>query len=109
MRGGKHVKVKKRRRQDILRICADARKLILGVHRDPLDHLSVKEAEQAKVILADPEAFAAAAASATLAAAESKEEAPAAKEESEEESDDDMGLVSLTKASYLLHLDVKLV
>ena len=30
MRGGKHVKVKKRRRQDILRFCADARKLILG-------------------------------------------------------------------------------
>ena len=30
MRGGKHVKVKKRRRQDILRFRADARKLILG-------------------------------------------------------------------------------
>ena len=30
MRGGKHVKVKKRRRQHILRFRADARKLILG-------------------------------------------------------------------------------
>ena len=30
MRGGKHVKVKERRRQDILRFRADARKLILG-------------------------------------------------------------------------------
>ena len=30
MRGGKHVKVKKRRRQDILHFRADARKLILG-------------------------------------------------------------------------------
>jgi len=53
--------------------------------------IEFKEAEQAKAILADPEAFAAAAAAAAPAAAESKEEAPAAKEESEEESDDDMG------------------
>ena len=30
MHGGKHVKIKKRRRQDILRFLADARKLILG-------------------------------------------------------------------------------
>ena len=30
MRGGNHVKVKKRRRQDILRFRADARKLVLG-------------------------------------------------------------------------------
>ena len=42
MLGGKHVKVKKRRRQDILRFCADARKLMfVRVHRDPLDQLSV--------------------------------------------------------------------
>jgi len=53
--------------------------------------IEFKEAEQAKAILADPEAFAAAAAAAAPAAAESKEDAPAAKEESEEESDDDMG------------------
>ena len=36
MRGGKHVKVKKRRRQDILRFRADARKLILGSIGTPL-------------------------------------------------------------------------
>ena len=43
MRGGKHVKVKKRRRQDILHFCcADAQKLILGSIETPLDHLSVK-------------------------------------------------------------------
>ena len=42
MRGGKHVKVKKRRRQDILRFRAAARKLILGSIGTPLDHLSVK-------------------------------------------------------------------
>ena len=42
MRGGKHVKVKKRRRQDILRFRADARKLILGSIGTSLDHLSVK-------------------------------------------------------------------
>ena len=30
MWGGKHVKVKKRRRQDVLRFRADVRKLILG-------------------------------------------------------------------------------
>ena len=48
MRGGKHVKVKKRQRQDILRFRADARKLILGSIGTPgigtalLDHLSVK-------------------------------------------------------------------
>ena len=36
MRGGKHVKVKKRRRQDILRFGADARKLILGSIGTPL-------------------------------------------------------------------------
>ena len=41
MRGGKHVKVKKRRRQDILRFRADVRKLILGSIGTPLDHLSV--------------------------------------------------------------------
>lgn len=54
--------------------------------------IEFKQAEQAKAILADPEAFAAAAAAAAPAAAEQKEEEkPAAKEESEEESDDDMG------------------
>ena len=42
MRGGKHVKVKKRQRQDILRFRADARKMILGSIGTPLDHLSVK-------------------------------------------------------------------
>ena len=42
MRGRKHVKVKKRRRRDILRFRADARKLILGSIGTPLDHLSVK-------------------------------------------------------------------
>ena len=42
MRGGKHVKVKKRRRQDILRFRAAARKLVLGSIATPLDHLSVK-------------------------------------------------------------------
>ena len=42
MRGGKHVKVKKRWRQDILCFRADARKLILGSIGTPLDHLSVK-------------------------------------------------------------------
>ena len=41
MRGGKHVKVKKRQRQDILRFRADAQKLILGSIGTPLDHLSV--------------------------------------------------------------------
>ena len=41
MRGGKHVKVKKWRRQDILRFRADARKLILGSIGTPLDHSSV--------------------------------------------------------------------
>ena len=40
MRGDKHVKVKKRRRQDILRFCTDSRKLILGSIGTPLDHLS---------------------------------------------------------------------
>ena len=40
--GGKHVKVKKQRRQDILRFHADARKLILRSIGTPLDHLSVK-------------------------------------------------------------------
>ena len=35
MLGGKHVKVKKRRRQDILRFRADARKLILGLIGTP--------------------------------------------------------------------------
>ena len=39
MRGGKHVKVKKRRRQDILRFRADARKLILGSIGTPLDQV----------------------------------------------------------------------
>ena len=43
MRGGKHVKVKKRRCQDILHFRADARKLILGFIGTPLDHLSVKK------------------------------------------------------------------
>ena len=41
MRGGKHVKVKKRRCQDILRFRADPQKLILGSIGTPLDHLSV--------------------------------------------------------------------
>ena len=36
MRGGKHVKIKKQRRQDILRIRSDARKLILGSIGTPL-------------------------------------------------------------------------
>ena len=36
MQGGKHVEVKKWRRQDILRFCADARKLILGSIGTPL-------------------------------------------------------------------------
>ena len=43
MRGGKHVKVKKRPRQDILRILADARKLILVFIGTSLDHLSVNK------------------------------------------------------------------
>ena len=42
MWGGKHVKVKKRQHQDILRFRADSRKLILGSIGTPLDHLSVK-------------------------------------------------------------------
>ena len=42
MRGGKHVKVKKWRHQNILRFRALARKLILGSIGTPLDHLSVK-------------------------------------------------------------------
>ena len=42
MRAGKNVKVKKWRRQDILRFRADTRKLILGSIGTPLDHLSVK-------------------------------------------------------------------
>ena len=42
--GGKHVKVKKRRRQDIVR--TDFR-----VHRDPLDHLSVKTPFSAKIAI----------------------------------------------------------
>jgi len=53
--------------------------------------IEFKEAEQAKAILADPEAFAAAAAAAAPAAAEEKEEEKPAEEEEEEESDDDMG------------------
>lgn len=56
--------------------------------------IDFKEAEQAKAILSDPEAFAAAAAAAAAAAPaaeEKKEEETAKKEESEEESDDDMG------------------
>ena len=40
MRGGKHVKVKKRRCHDILRFRADMRKLVLGSIGTPLDHLS---------------------------------------------------------------------
>ena len=43
MRGVKHVKVKKRRRQDIMRFRANARKLILGSIGTPLDRLSVKQ------------------------------------------------------------------
>ena len=43
MRDGKHVKVKKRRRQDILSFRADTKKLILGSIGTPLDHLSVKK------------------------------------------------------------------
>ena len=42
MWGDKHVKVKKRRHQDILCFRADAQKLILGSIGTPLDHLSVK-------------------------------------------------------------------
>ena len=42
MRGGKHVKIKKRQRQDTLRFRADARKLILGSIGTPLDHLSIR-------------------------------------------------------------------
>ena len=42
MRGSKHVKVKKRRRQDILHFRADPQKLILGSIGTPFDHLSVK-------------------------------------------------------------------
>ena len=42
MRDGKHVKVKKRQRQDILRFRADARKLILGSIGTPLDHLVLR-------------------------------------------------------------------
>ena len=42
MWGGKRVKVKKRRRQDILRFRAHAQKLILGSIGTPLDHLSFK-------------------------------------------------------------------
>lgn len=55
--------------------------------------IDFKEADQAKAILADPEAFAAAAAAAAPAAGEAKkDDKPAAKvEEEEEESDDDMG------------------
>ena len=41
MSGGKHVKVKKQQRQDIVRYCADARKLILGSIGTHLDHLSI--------------------------------------------------------------------
>ena len=40
--GVKHVKVKKRRRQDILCFRADARKQILGSIGTLLEHLSVK-------------------------------------------------------------------
>ena len=40
-----NVKVKKRRRQDILRFRAHARKLILGSIGTPLDHLSVKRVD----------------------------------------------------------------
>ena len=44
MRGGKHVKVKKRRCQDILRFCAARAKTDFRVHiGTPLDHLSVKK------------------------------------------------------------------
>ena len=42
MRGGKDVKVKKWRRQDILCFRANARKLILGSIGTPPDHVSVK-------------------------------------------------------------------
>ena len=42
MRGGKHVKVKKRRPHDTLRFRADARKLILGSIGIPLEIFSVK-------------------------------------------------------------------
>ena len=38
--GGKHVKVKKRQNQDILRFRADAGKLILGSIGTPIDHFS---------------------------------------------------------------------
>ena len=49
MRGGKHVKVKKGWRQDILRFRVDAQKLILGSIGTPLDHLSVKGLDAAAV------------------------------------------------------------
>ena len=38
MQGGKNVKVKKRQRQDIVRFCANAPKLIFGSIGTPLDH-----------------------------------------------------------------------
>ena len=41
MRDGKHAKVKERRREDILRFRADARKLILVAIGTPLDHFSL--------------------------------------------------------------------
>ena len=43
--GGKHVKVKKRQRQNILRFRADVQKLILGSTGTPFDHLSVKKSK----------------------------------------------------------------
>ena len=52
MRDGKHVKVKTRQLQDIfLRLRADARKLILGSIRTPLDHLSVNLRSNLKFLL----------------------------------------------------------
>ena len=51
MRGGKHVKVKKWRRLDIMRFRADVRKLILGSIGTPLDHLSVKAGQGALELL----------------------------------------------------------
>ena len=45
------MKVKKRRRQDIVRFRTDARKLILGSIGTPLDHLSVKTPFSAKIAI----------------------------------------------------------
>ena len=51
MRGGKHVKVKKRRHKDILLFRADAQTLILGSIGTPLYHLSINTRVNRDVIL----------------------------------------------------------